>query len=130
MHLVAVSARTALGSSLSAGQAGDGPQGRWVLRQPGPAVRPGAALCMDRAYEGQATRPGRPGAWLRARGTTLAPAPGGAWEYDRVLYRRRNEVERLFRRLKSYRRGFTRYDKLERMRLAFVHLALIFDALR
>ena len=52
------------------------------------------------------------------------------WRLDRRLYRRRNEVERLFRRLKSYRRVFTRHDKLDTMFLAFVHLALIFDALR
>ena len=53
-----------------------------------------------------------------------------SWEYDRVTYRRRNEVERLFRRLKAYRRVFTRYDKPDRMFLAFVHLALICEALR
>ena len=49
---------------------------------------------------------------------------------NRRLYRRRNEVERLFRRLKGYRRVSTRDDKLDAMFLAFVHLALIFDALR
>ena len=52
------------------------------------------------------------------------------WERDRTTNRRRNEVERLFRRLKAYRRICTRYDKLDLMFLAFVHLALIFDALR
>ncbi len=26
------------------------------------------------------------------------------WDYDRTIYKRRNEVERLFRRLKGYRR--------------------------
>lgn len=26
------------------------------------------------------------------------------WDYDKELYRRRNEVERLFRRLKAWRR--------------------------
>ena len=84
---------------------------------------------MDRAYEGNQTR-------------TLAVELGFVpvvppnlnrtepWEYDQVTYRRRNEVERLFRRLKGYRRVFTRYDKLDVMFLAFVQLALIFDALR
>ena len=52
------------------------------------------------------------------------------WEYDRVTYRRRNEVERLFRRRKGHRRVLTRFDKLDAMFLAFVHLTLIFDALR
>lgn len=52
------------------------------------------------------------------------------WEYDRELYRRRNEVERLFRRLKAFRRVFTRYDKLDALYLGFIHFALIADALR
>jgi transposase len=30
----------------------------------------------------------------------------GPWEYDREMRKRRNELERLFRRLKGYRRTF------------------------
>lgn len=52
------------------------------------------------------------------------------WKYDRVLYKRRNEVERFFRRLKRSRRIATRYDKLDSIFLAFIHLALIYDALQ
>ena len=52
------------------------------------------------------------------------------WEYDRAMYRKRNEVERLFRRLKGFRRIFSRFDKLDVMFMAFVHFALIFEALR
>jgi transposase len=52
------------------------------------------------------------------------------WEYDRVLYRRRNEVERLFRRLKGFRRIFSRFDKLDVMFLGFPHFALSAEALR
>ena len=52
------------------------------------------------------------------------------WEYDKELYKRRNEVERLFRRLKGYRRVFTRYDKLDALYAGFVLFAIIFDALR
>jgi transposase len=84
---------------------------------------------MDRAYEGDETRqlalelgfipvvPPNP--------RRLAP-----WEYDRVMYRRRNEVERLFRRLKGFRRIFSRFDKLDVMFTAFIHFALIVEALR
>ena len=68
------------------------------------------------------------GVGLCARGAA-PPQPGRTLEYDRETYRRRNEVERLFRRLKGYRRVFTRYDKLDVLFLAFVQLALIFDAL-
>jgi len=52
------------------------------------------------------------------------------WEYDRVLYRRRNEIERLFRRLKGYRRIFSRFDKLDVLFAGFILFALIVEALR
>ena len=52
------------------------------------------------------------------------------WKYDRVMYRRRNEIERLFRRLKGFRRVFSRYDKLDVMFAAFILFVLIIDALR
>ena len=35
------------------------------------------------------------------------------WDYDKQLYKRRNEVERFFRRIKRFRRVFTRFDKLD-----------------
>ena len=46
------------------------------------------------------------------------------------MYCKRNEVERLFRRLKGFRRVFSRFDKLDVMFMAFIHFALIFEALR
>ena len=52
------------------------------------------------------------------------------WDYDKTLYRKRNEVERLFRRLKAWRRVFTRYDKLDVMFAGFITVALIAEALR
>jgi transposase len=51
------------------------------------------------------------------------------WEYDRMLYRRRHEVER-FRRLKGFRRSFSRFEKLDVMFIGFIHFALIVEALR
>jgi len=51
-------------------------------------------------------------------------------EYDREPYRRRNEVERLFRRLKGFRRVFSRFDRLDVMFPGFVVFPLIVDALR
>ena len=44
-------------------------------------------------------------------------------DYDENLYADRNKIERLFNRLKHYRRVATRYDKLGRNYLSFVHLA-------
>jgi transposase len=52
------------------------------------------------------------------------------WEYDREMYKRRNEVERLFRRLKGYRRIFSRFEKLDLMFLGFINFALVADGLR
>jgi transposase len=46
------------------------------------------------------------------------------------MYRKRNEDERLFRRLKGFRRVFSRFDKLDVMFTGFIHFALIVEALR
>ena len=53
-----------------------------------------------------------------------------SWKYDRELYKRRNEVERLFRKLKGFRRLATRYDKLDIIFLTFLVFACIFLALK
>ena len=53
-----------------------------------------------------------------------------AWEYNRVMYKRRNEIERLFRRLKGFRRIFSRFEKLDLMFIAFINFAVIVDGLR
>jgi len=54
----------------------------------------------------------------------LTSAPNSsAWEYDKDLYKGRNVVERNFRRIKQFRRVFTRYDKLDETYNAFIALA-------
>ena len=84
---------------------------------------------MDRAYEGSETR-----ALATALGFTPVVPPSqkrlDPWEYDKTLYKRRNEDERLFRRLKGFRRVFTRYDKLDVMFIGVITFALIVDGLR
>jgi transposase len=52
------------------------------------------------------------------------------WLYDRALYRKRNEIERLFRRLKGFRRIFSRFEKLDVIFLGFLNFALIVESLR
>lgn len=47
------------------------------------------------------------------------------WDYNHILYMYRNEIERLFGRIKNYRRIATRYDKLARRYAGFVTLGLI-----
>ncbi|MEE8057095.1 MAG: transposase [Pseudomonadales bacterium] len=43
-------------------------------------------------------------------------------DYDKVLYRERNWVERLFQKLKQYRRVATRYERLARNHQAMLWL--------
>lgn len=113
---------------LSPGQAGDAPAGRELLQAGGP-VAEGCYLIMDSAYEGNETLH-----LARELGYTpvVPPNPNRLawWEYDRMSYRRRNEIERLFRRIKAYRRVFCRFDKLDVLFTGFIVLALIVEALR
>lgn len=93
-----------------------------------PTCNVGQSLLMDRAYEGDTMR-------------AVAKEPGyhpvvppkknriDPWEYDKELYRRRNEVERFFRRIKRFRRVFTRYDKLDVVFAGFLLFAMIVDSL-
>lgn len=53
------------------------------------------------------------------------------WRFKKALYRKRNEIERLFlRRLKWFRRIFSRFDNLDLLFVAFIYFALIVEALR
>ncbi len=113
--------------SLSPGNAHDAPEGRKLLKRlETPSNRP--ALVIDRAYEDDKTR--KLAADLGF--TPVVPSKSNRiapWEYDRNRYRRRNEVERRFRRLKGFRRAFSSFDKLDVMDLGFVVFALVIDAL-
>ena len=84
---------------------------------------------MDRAYEGNETRQ----LALVLGFTPVAPPKVSridSWECDREMYKRRNEIERLFRRLKGFRRIFSRFEKLDALFLGFILFALILDVLR
>ena len=47
------------------------------------------------------------------------------WPYNVELYKKRNEVERLFCRIKRFRRIATRYDKLDVIFLGFLLFAFV-----
>ena len=84
---------------------------------------------IDRAYEGNQTRQ----LALELGYTPVVPPKTNRktpWDHNRQMYKRRNEVERLFRRLKRYRRIFSRYDKLDVIYIGFITLVLITEALR
>ena len=85
-------------------------------------------LLMDRAYEGDATRQL---AWDLGFVPVVPPKQNRLtlWELDRAMYKRRNERERLFRRLKGFRRLFSRFEKRDVMFVAFINFALIVDGL-
>ena len=100
--------------SLSPGQAHDAPEGRKLLNCLGPQQE-NPAVVMDRACEGNETRQ----LALELGFTPVVPplpTRTDPWEYNKELYKRRNEVERLFRRLKGFRRIFSRFDKLDALR--------------
>ena len=126
--MVAADAQTAVTFSLSPGQAGDAPEGRALLKTLKNKGWEGAQVLMDKAYEGDETRqlvfdlgmePVVP-----PKSNRVSP-----WEYDKEMYKKRNEVERVFRRLKGFRRIFSRFDKLDCVFRFFIHFALISDAL-
>jgi transposase len=126
--MVAADARTAIVFAMSPGNEHDAPHGRALLEElvPMPA---GLPLLMDRAYEGNETRQ----LVLDLGMIPVVPPKSNRlqpWEYDRALYKKRNEIERLFRRLKGFRRIFSRFEKLDVVFLAFLCFALIVEALR
>lgn len=127
--MVAAGPRTPLTFSLSPGQASDDLEGRKLLRAWASQRPPGVRyMLMDRAYEGDAMRQLVVDSGMKPvvppKKNRLKP-----WEYDRDLYKQRNEIERLFCRIKRFRRIFTRYDKLDVMFLGYVCLALTVDML-
>ncbi len=126
--MVAADARTALTFSLSPGQAHDAPEGRKLLHRLG-RQHDTPSLVMDRAYQDNQTRQ-----LASELGFTPVVPPlrtrVDPWEYNQQMYKRRNEIERLFRRLKGFRRIFSRFEKLDVLFLGFILFALIFEALR
>ncbi len=83
---------------------------------------------MDRAYEGDETR-------NLATDLGLIPVVPPKqnrkvpWEYDRETYKRRNQIERFFLRIKRFRRVFTRYDKLDIIFAGFILFVMIVDSI-
>ena len=108
---------------LSSGSSHDAPEGRISIETIGKAFE-GIPLLMDRAYEGDETR-----ALAAVNGHEPIVPPKSnrkdPWVYDREKYKRRNVVERLFRRLKEFRKVCARYDKTDIMFFAIIHFALI-----
>ena len=88
------------------------------------AAVPPRRLIADKAYDVDSLR-----RWLKAR-RIRAVIPSTAtrtvpYPLDRAAYRRRNLIERLFGRLKNWRRIATRYDRLARNYIAALALVAV-----
>ena len=88
------------------------------------ASAPSKRLIADKAYDSDSLRK-----WLAAR-RIKAVIPSTAsrtvpYPLDRRAYKRRNVIERLFGRLKNWRRIATRYDRLARNYMAAIALVAV-----
>ena len=105
---------------LSAGNTNDITMARDLVEAAGPISR----LLADRGYDADHLRKllaeRNVEAVIPTTTSRRAPIP-----YDAVAYRQRNKVERLWARLKDFRRVATRYDKLAVNFLAGVQIAAI-----
>lgn len=124
--MVTSSDRSAVTFSLTPGNVHDASPGRNLIS----TITLGENECfllMDRAYEGDETR-------MKAEQRGFIPVVPpkqnrkDPWDYDKTLYKRRNEIERFFLRLKRFRKIFTRYDKLDALFAGFIFFAMIADA--
>lgn len=125
--MVAASDREAVCFILTGGQCNDSPAGLKLIEH----IRKmpeNVYLIMDRAYSGRNIRKA-----AHKKGLVAVVPPKRNmtehWEYDKERYKERNVVERLFLRLKRFRRIATRYDKLDVVFSNFIYLALIIDAI-
>jgi transposase len=125
--MVTASDRSAVIFSLSPGSAHDSPQGELLLERL-QRLPEQTYMLMDKAYEGDKMR-------AKVVGKGLAPVVPPKenrkepWEYDKERYKQRNEIERYFRRIKRFRKIFTRYDKLDSVFSGFIFFAMIIDAI-
>jgi transposase len=83
------------------------------------------ALIADKGYDAdymvKAANDAKAEAVIPSRARRKAPR-----EYDEELYKERNLIERMFNKLKHFRRVATRYDKLDIAYLGFVFIAGIY----
>ena len=126
LHAACADDRTAVSLSLSAGQSHDAsafpsvwegaPKSRWL-----------DSAVMDKAYDSDNIRK-----FLEHQGVEAVIPPKSnrkrLFPYDKKKYRMRQKVERFFCRIKEFRRIATRYDKLAKTFMAFVHLVCAFVA--
>jgi len=81
-----------------------------VAKQCIEAMSPSSELIADKGYDSNDLR-----SWLAGRGTRAIIPPKrhrkDKLDFDPVIYKQRNIIERMFCRLKDWRRVATRYDR-------------------
>ena len=86
------------------------------------ALPPSAERVANKGYDSQALRE-----WLDERGTQAVIPPRKnrkiKYEYDKAIYKQRNVIERMFCRLKDWRRLATRFDRNIKNFMAAIALA-------
>ena len=106
--------------ALTPGQTHDGQAAAELLAE----LPEGAVVLADKAYDADAIR-----ALIEAQGAAPnIPARSTRKErfcFSRRLYKARNRIERLFNKLKQFRRIATRYDKLAATFTAMIKLACV-----
>jgi transposase len=112
-----------------AGQCHDAPLLKPLLADTATRVADIDEVVGDRGFDGaaqrQACRRHHAEPVIPARSNRLNPEP-----LNEASYRERNRVERLFGKLKEFRRVATRYDKRKTMFVGWLHLILGFICLR
>ena len=117
MHVAVDALGNPLRIILSAGQIADIEQAAALIKE-----QPAEFIVADKGYDSDAlvatiTEQGNQ-AVIPPRSNRLNPRT-----FDRHIYKRRNLIERFFARIKQFRRIATRYDKLAKSFLSFIHLA-------
>ena len=127
--LTAADEDTALAVDVIPGQAGEAPRLEPLLDRTLDRVGPVDELVADKAFDGDPQRH----ACIDRDVAPVIPNKANRvepWPFDPEPYRERNKVERLFGKLKQFRRVATRYEKRRAMFLGVLHLALGFIRLR
>ena len=128
MHAACTNEKTGVALFLTSGARHDAPGFELVWREL-PDLPELDAAVMDKAYDSNAIR------HMLADQGVEAVIPGKSNRtqeiiYDKEQYKLRQKVERFFNQLKQFRRIATRYDKLGRTFLAFIHLVATWIMIR
>jgi transposase len=121
---------TALAVDVVPGQAGDAPLLVPMLDRTLERVPVIDEVVGDKAFDGDKLRSACLDRDVSPNIPLKANRDPGRWAWDPEGYKERNRVERLFGKVKQFRRVATRYEKLKVTYLGLLHLTLGFIRLR